>query len=551
MRDYREYISTYNNMQVTQSYWPSIKFGKLYDCSIGHELRTAAMEVPDRIALVEGHADGGKRRRWTYSELLAESERVASALLCRFQPGEHVALWSRNSAEWILMYYGCALAGLVVVTVNPAYKEQEFEYVMRQSDAVGLIMADEHRGFDMLAALQKIKPALPVLREVIRLANYEEFVSTGDPSIPFPNVDAQDPFIIMYTSGTTGVPKGALLYHSGLLNTNYYVGMFSQLGPNETWIAPLPLFHISTCGLAVLGCMTHRAKLVIMPVPDVVDILDCFEKEGGTYIQLPPVLLNSILSHPARTQSHLKTLKTIGGMEFKPATVDLIYRELGTHIKYWICYGQTESHGVITETHPDDADNQILNTAGRPFPWCELKIADRETGEILPLGEVGEVCFRGYQNMLGYYNMPEATAQTLESDGWQHSGDLGTMDERGFVKITGRLKDMIRRGGENIYPREVEGILLLHPKVQNAIVLGVPNEEWGEEVAAVITPHSAEESPTPKELFDFCRTKLSHFKVPRIWLVTLKDMPYTGAGKAQKFVIRDSILSGELVTERI
>lgn len=541
----------YDTVRVTKSYWPGIISGKLYECSVGQVLRAAAQEVPDRIALVEGNPDPAKRRRWTYAQLLADAEKVASALLGKFKPGEHVAIWSNNSPEWVLLEYGCALAGLVLVTVNPAYKAREFEYVIKQSDAAGVFLADEYRGFNLLETAQKSKENLPALREIIRFSEFDSFMNSGSKSAAFPDVKPYDPFILMYTSGTTGAPKGALLHHMGMLNTDYYVGLFSRLGPDEAWVAPLPLFHISTCGLAVLGCLTHRAKLIIVPAPDIANILDCFDKEGGTYIQLPPVLLNAILSFPGRTKSQLRMLRTIGGMEFKAPTVELIYRELGSEIKYWICYGQTEAHGVLTEAHPDDSDEDIITTAGRPFPWCELKIGDPETGEVLPLNTVGEIYYRGYQNMIGYYNMPEATAQTIEPDGWQHSGDIGTMDERGFVKVTGRLKDMIRRGGENIYPREIEGLLLEHPKVQNVVVLGMPSEQWGEEVAAVVTPHSTDDMPTPGELFEFCRANLTHFKTPRLWSITTRELPYTGAGKAQKFVIREIILNGEIEIERV
>lgn len=551
MEGWMEHKNIYDTVRVTKSYWPAIISGKFFECSIGQELRDAAQEVPDKIALVDGDPDPTKRRRWTFGQLLANAEKVASALLGKFKPGEHVAIWSNNSPEWILLYYGCALAGLVVVTVNPAYKAREVEYVLQQSDAVGVFLIDEYRGFNMLESAQQAKENLPALREIIRFAEFDAFMNSGSQSIALPDVKPRDPFIIMFTSGTTGQPKGALLHHMGLLNTDYYVGLFSRLGPEETWVAPLPLFHIATCGLAVLGCLTHRARLVIVPNPDIANILDCFDKEAGTYIQLPPVLLNAILAFPDRTKSQLRTLRIIGGMEFKAPTVELIYRELGSQIKYWICYGQTEAHGVLTETHPDDSDEDIITTAGRPFPWCELKIVDSETGEIQPLNTVGEICYRGYLNMLGYYNKPEATAQTIEPDGWQHSGDIGTMDERGFVKVTGRLKDMIRRGGENIYPREVEGFLLEHPKIQNVVVLGMPSEQWGEEVAAVVTPHSAEDMPTPQELFEFCRANLTHFKVPRLWSVTTREMPYTGAGKAQKFVIRGFIQSGEIEIERV
>ncbi len=308
------------------------------------------------------------------------------------------------------------------------------------------------------------------------------------------------PFLIIYTSGTTGVQKGALMHHIGRVNSDYFVAERAGLEVGGVWVNPMPLFHNGGCGLAVLGSLRQRATLVLVPGFDVPLLLDLFEKEKGTFSLLVPTMLEAVLSFPERKTYNLSTWKNVmtGASFVEVQLVDRIHKDLGLGVS--IVFGQTETHGVVSGTHREDSDEDQSATIGQPMPQCEVKIADPKTGKVLPLNEVGEICIRGYQEMTEYFNMPEASAETRTPDGWFRTGDLGAMDERGFLKITGRLKDMIIRGGENIYPREIEILLEEHPKVDKAVVVGVPHEHWGEEVGALIIPKGPEDMPTAGEL---------------------------------------------------
>lgn len=542
---YSDYKDIYDSVRVTKSIWPAIQVGKFLESTIGDELRAAAQEVPDRIALVEGISDSAKRRRWTYAQLLVDAEKVASALLDKFEPGERVAIWSDNRPEWVILEYGCALAGIIIVTVNIAYKAQEFEFVMQQSGVAGVFLTDEYRGFNLLETAQQAKENLPVLREIFRFAEFDAFMNSCSKSATFSDIQPYGHFVTLYTSGTTGVPKGAKIHHVGLMNAGYYFTEMAEL-EDGVYVSPLPLYHMGACGVAVMGCLTHRATLVLSQ-PDPATIIDCFDKEGGTFSLMPSILLDGILSYPDRTKSQLRTLKNLVCMEMSPTMIERVKKELGD-ISVHNPFGQTESSGVMSVSHPGNG----YETVGPAFPGLAIKIVNPETGEIQPLNTPGEVLFRGYQNMIGYYNLPEENARVFEPDGWQHTGDVCSMDESGRLKVTGRMKEMIRRGGENIYPLEVEGVLLRHPKVQSVIVVGVPNEQWGEEIAAVVTPKVFEDMPTPGELLEFCRANLAHFKAPRLYsFKATSELPITLSGKPQKFKIRQLIEKGNIKTERV
>lgn len=539
----------YHKTVLKESYWSADTSSVLREWSVGEELRKAAAEVPDRIALVDGVPDSGKRRRWTYAQLLADAERVASALLKKFEPGERVAVWSPNSAEWVLLEYGSAIAGVILVTINPQYRERELHYVLDLAKVSGLFVVDEYRGFNTLEASLQAQKDLPSLREVICFSDFEAFINTGNELLPFPEVKPYDPYIVMWTSGTTGAQKGALLHHMGCLNSDFFVAERCELGDGGCWVNPLPLFHIAACGLAVFGCLTNRAKLVILPGLDVPLMLELMGKEKCTMSLLVPTVLEAFLASPDLKKHDLSSLKNIMTDGSKPI-MHLVrkLRELG--ITTTVVYGQTETHGVTTCMHTEDLKeyngDKILHS-GQPMPQCEMKIADPETGSVLPLHTQGEIQVRGYQKMKEYYNLPEQTAQTIDSEGWLHTGDLGTMDEHGFVNVTGRLKDMLRRGGENIYPREIEILLEEHPKVDRAIVIGVPDSYWGEEVGAIIIPKSLDDKPEYDELLEYCRERLTSFKKPVLWhTCALEAIPMSTTGRIQKFKIIEQIKSGEI-----
>lgn len=541
-----EKVDVYKTTRLTESFWPADTSKPLVNKSIGQVAQEAAAEVPDRIALIEGIDDIAKRRRWTYAQLLSESEEVATALLSKFEPGERVAVWADNIPEWVLMQIGCALAGVTLVTVNPANKVREIEYLLGQSEASGVFLLEEYRGHKMLETINKVRKNLPHLREVISFSKFLDFVKINSKStVVFPKVTPEDPFTIMYTSGTTGAPKGAILTHNGIITCISYMAERACLGTG-VWVNVMPMFHMGG-SFAALGCIASRATHVMAPAFDPILVCKLIQEEKGTFSLLVPTMIEMLLSNPECRKYDLSSLKTLqsGASKVEAALIRRVKAELGCDM--CIAFGQTEAVS-ISLTHTDDSPEDKSETLGQPYPQLDVKIADPESGMVLSLNTEGEICVRGYSVMKGYFNKPEETANTVR-EGWLHTGDLGSMDERGFLKITGRLKDMIIRGGENIYPAEIENFLMEHPKVAKAAVLGIPHPKWGEEVAAVIIPRSADDPPNYQELHDLCRGSMTHFKTPRIWAFT-DEFPYTTTGKIQKFILKDLIAKGGLKTQR-
>jgi fatty-acyl-CoA synthase len=536
------------SVRLTQSYWPADRSRALLESTLGGALREAAAEVPDRTALVEGTADAGRRRRWTFSQLLTDAERIAAALLDRFEPGERVAVWAANIPEWELLLYGCALAGIVLVTVNPAYKARELHYVLANAGAAGLFTMDDYRGHDTFATAVAVRRELPALRELIRISEFDQFQRSGSKCARLPAVAPLDPCIIMFTSGTTGAQKGVVMHHKGIINVTNFTQERGGLRMGGIFVNPMPMFHIGALGHAAVGALMRRATHVLAPGWDPVAFMELVQSERGTYSLLVPTMIESVLAADTRRNYDLTTLRHIvsGAAMVEASLIKRTRAELGSTISN--IYGQTEMQGVICGVHPDDATADQAQTIGQPMPQVEVKIGDPESGAVLPIGIEGEIYVRGYQTMIGYFNMPEATAKTLEADGWLHSGDLGSMDERGFLKITGRLRELIKRGGESVYPREIENLLLEHPKVAAAAVIGIPDPHWGEQVGAVIIARSPADPPTAAELHAFCRTHLASYKTPRFWGF-VATLPATETGKLQKFKLLEAIQSGDLVLE--
>jgi len=537
--------AAYRNRRLTVSHWPADTSEPLLDWTLGEALRQAAAAEPDRTALVEGLAEGG--RRWTYAELLADAERTARALAARFAPGERVAFWAANVPEWQLMLYGCAMAGLVLVTVNPAYKARELDYVLSKSGASGLFLMDSYRGYDAVAASQMVRANLPKLREVIRIGDFDRFLADADPDRVLPQVAPTDPCVIMFTSGTTGAQKGVIFHHRGVTNMARFTQARGGLPESGgVFVNPMPMFHIGALGHAGVGAVMHRATHVLVPEWSPELYMTLVERERGSYSLLVPTMIEALLAHPDRAKHDLSSLKALvsGASVVEASLIRRTWAELGCSL----CniFGQTEMQGVVTGIHRDDDLSDQAETLGQPMPHVELMIADPETMEPVALHQRGEICVRGYQTMIGYFDMPAETAKTLTPDGWLRSGDLGSMDERGFVKITGRIKDMIIRGGENIYPREIEELLMEHPQIANALVVGIPDDYWGEKVAAVILPRIPDHSIDPAELHDFCRAHLASYKTPRTWYFA-ESLPFTETGKAQKFKLIQAIRDGELL----
>ena len=530
-------------MTLTESYCAADTSEPVHEFTVGGLLRDVAAATPDATALVEGIHDATARRRWTFASLLEDSERVARALLARFQPGERVAIWAPNIAEWVLLEFGAALAGLVVVTVNPAFKAKELAYVLGQSKASGLFLLPEFRGNPMRASLEEARPDLPELREVVEFGEWEDFLAGADDSVALPEVTPDDPAQIQYTSGTTGFPKGALLHHRGITNNARFTAQRLEVGPGDVWVNPMPLFHTGGCVLGVLGPLSQRATQVLALMFDPALVLELIETEGAHVLGAVPTMLIALMEHPDFGRRDLSSLRAVvsGGSTVPADLVRRVERTLG--VRFGIVFGQTEASPVITQTRLDDTAEDKALTIGQPLPQCEVKVVDPETGEVAPIGALGEVCARGYLVMKGYYDMPEPTAEAIDSDGWLHTGDLGRMDERGYCTIEGRLKDMIIRGGENIYPREIEELLFGHPAVADVAVVGIPDEKWGEVVAAFVR-RAGGADVSEDELFGYVREHLAPHKAPRHW-VFVDDFPMTPSGKIQKFALRDQFLARE------
>ncbi len=529
---------------LSESYYPADQSDSVRETTVGGILREAAASVPDVTALIAGHPDPGERRRWTYAELLDDAERCARALLGRFEPGERIAVWAPNIPEWEILEFGAALAGLILVTVNPSYKPGELRYVLEQSGAVGIFLLSEFRGNPMMLSLETIRGELPGLREAVAFEHFGEFLESGAPEQPLPDVQPGDPVQIQYTSGTTGFPKGALLHHRGLTNNaRLTLGCFG-LRPADVYVNPFPLFHTAGCGLGLLGCVSHRLTHVPVLAFEPGLMLDLAESEKATALGGVPTVLIALTEDPSFDRRDLSSVRVVlsGGALVAPNLVKQIEDRLG--VQFSIVFGQTECSPTITQGRVDDSFDDRAMTVGRPLPQTEVKIVDPVDGTTVPCGEVGELCTRGYHVMLGYYEMPDATAAAIDEEGWLHTGDLASMDARGHCRIEGRLKDMIIRGGENIFPREIEQRLFTHPSVGDVAVVGVPDEKWGEQVCAFVRAAPGA-SLDREELDGYVREALAAYKAPRIW-VFVEDFPMTPSGKIQKFVLRDLLVGGEL-----
>jgi fatty-acyl-CoA synthase len=531
------------------SYWPA-EPGQVRDITVCETIRHAAATVPERIALVDCVADPAARRSWNYAEFLAEAEQAARALLGRFERGDRIALWSPNSAEWVILQQAISLAGMVMVALNPAYRAREMAFVMRQSKAAALFCVDTYRGFDLHPLVEEIRPQLPDLREVISFADWRAFLDTADPARELPETAPSDVIQVQYTSGTTGFPKGAMLHHRGLVNEATFVAERAGMSDGGVYINAMPMYHIGGGAVTSFGAWAKRGTFVILPGFNPGHLLEAFETYRGTHTLVVPTMLVALLDHPDRATRDLSSIQTIlSGAASVPAS--LVRRTIATlDCQFTILFGQTEAHGVVSQTRVTDDPEDQANTVGQPLPMLEMKIADPITGEPAPLGEQGEICVRGYQNMLGYFGMPAETADAIDVDGWLHMGDIGTMDARGFLQVTGRVKDMIIRGGMNLYPAEIEGVLTDHPAIESAAVIGVADQTWGEQVAAVIRLRAGHARPSVEELTEFLRKQLAAHKAPVYWSF-VDELPMTPTGKIQKFVLRDRVAKGDLAFDAV
>jgi fatty-acyl-CoA synthase len=523
--------------------------------TIGENLEHITARFPDRDALIVRH----QGIRCTYQEFDEATDRLAKAFLqMGVELGDRVGIWSPNCAEWVAVQYATAKIGAILVNVNPAYRTSELEYVLNQSGCRFLISAPSYLTSDYRAMVEAVSDSTPGLERTILLDSPEwnELFDAGD-AVPDETLwqresllDADQPINIQYTSGTTGFPKGATLSHRNILNNGYFCG--ERLGYTEydRVCIPVPFYHCFGMVIGNLACTTHGAAMVI-PSPgfDAGAVLDAVEAEQCTSLYGVPTMFIATLEHEDLEKRDVSSLRT-GVMAGAPCPIEVMKHVITdlNMAEVTIAYGMTEVSPVATQTLRDDTIERRVSTVGVAHPHVEIQIVDPDTGEVSPVGEPGEFCTRGYSVMQGYWNEPERTAESIDDDGWLHSGDLAVMDEAGYVKIVGRLKDMIIRGGENVYPREIEEFLYTHPDVVDAQVIGVPDERFGEEIMAWVQKREASDL-SEAELVDFCKGTIAHFKVPRYVRFT-DAYPMTVTGKVQKFKLREQAIE-ELGLESI
>jgi len=532
------------DVSLTVSLFPADSGRPLLEVTVGELLRLAAADEPDRLALVSVAPDRSPRT-WTYAQLLDDAEHAAAWLLDRFEPGDHIAVWSPNVPEWVVLQYGAALAGMVLVTANPALRGAELGYVLRQSRAAGVAYAESFRGADMASAVQQVLRELSTSPVAIPFTGWlEQARRTQVDRERLPTVDPSSPTQIQFTSGTTGFPKAAVLRHSAMVTNAEYVHVRGGSPHHATWVSAMPLFHTAGCGLAGLGTVAQRGTLVLAELFDPALMLHAVQEYRAEVLIGVPAMLQALLAEQdARPVDVASVLVVMSGGDTVPAAlIEACEQTFGAGFS--TVYGQTELSPIATQTSPQDAPEDNRDTAGRPLWNVDVALLDT-AGRVVTIGTDGEICARGYQRMIEYLDMPGETAATIDADGWLHTGDLGRMDSRGYVTVTGRLKDMIIRGGENIYPREIEDVLREHPAVTNAVVLGVPDAEWGETVAAVVQVARTVGGPSAADLHAFARSRLAPHKTPKSWYVS-EALPANAMGKLQKFRLRDQIDAGEL-----
>lgn len=508
----------------------------------------------DRLALVVRH----QGVRWTWGELAQRVEALATGLLALgMKPGDRLGIWSPNCSEWVVTQFAAARAGMILVNINPAYRRTEFEYAMNRAGCRVLVVAPAFKTSDYLGMIDELVRTgrLPHLERVIRLGsgrtpgmlNFGEVAEMGSGSEREllvglrARLQFDDAANIQFTSGTTGSPKGATLSHRNILNNGFFVGECLKLSADDRLCIPVPLYHCFGMVMGNLGCLTHGTAMVYPSETfDPVATLQAIAEERCTGLYGVPTMFIALVNHPEFAKFDLKSLRT-GIMAGSPCPIELMKKVQSLmHLhEITIAYGMTETSPVSMQSATDDPLELRVSTVGRVQPHLEIKIIDG-SGDTVARGVTGEFCTRGYSVMKGYWNEPEKTAEVIDEEGWMHSGDLATMDRDGYVSIVGRLKDMLIRGGENIYPREIEDYLCRHPAVQDVQVIGVPDSKYGEEVCAWIRLHDGR-TASADDIREFCRGEIAHFKIPR-YIEFVSEFPMTITGKIQKYVMREKMV---------
>ena len=526
---------------MARSYASGVSGKPLIGETIGENLERAVARFGDREALVVRHQDV----RLTYAELDTHVNALARGLLgAGLAKGDRVGIWAPNCAEWVLTQFATAKAGIILVNVNPAYRTSELEYALRQSGCRMLIAARAFKTSDYAAMIEEVRGDLPELERVVLIGSPEwEALLAGDGPDPDPAaLDCDDAINIQYTSGTTGFPKGATLSHHNILNNGYFVGEGCAYDETDRVCIPVPFYHCFGMVMGNLGCVTHGATMVVPEAafePEAV--LSTVQDERCTSLYGVPTMFIAELSHPRFDEFDLSSLRT-GIMAGSPCPIEVMKQVIDRmHMDgVTICYGMTETSPVSTQTAAGDSLEKRTQTVGRVHPHLEVKLIDPETGRTVERGEPGELLTRGYSVMSGYWNDAERTAEAVDDHGWMHTGDLATMDDDGYLNIVGRSKDMVIRGGENVYPREVEEFLHTHPAVLEASVIGVPDDRYGEELMAWVRVREGE-TLTEDEVREYCKDRIAHFKRPRyVRLVT--EFPMTVTGKVQKYKMREQAI---------
>jgi len=533
--------------------------------TLGDCLEEIAQRFPDNDALVSVH----QGKRFSYRAFDRQASLLAKGLMkLGIEKGDRVGIWAVNVWEWVVTQFATAKIGAILVNINPAYRTHELLYALEQSATQTLILMESFKQSLYWEMLLEICPeiagaepgrlearALPKLRNVVIIGDpkpgafsFEEVLQGGnevkeeDLQARMEKIDPDDDINIQYTSGTTGFPKGVTLTHFNILNNGYHVGRVLRFTEKDRLCIPVPFYHCFGMVLSNLACVSTGATMVIpCPIFDPEAVFRAVVQESCSALHGVPTMFIAELNHPDFDQYDLSTLRTgiMAGAPCPIETMKAVIEKMNMR-EVVIAYGQTEASPVTTMTRIEDTVERRVSTVGRVMPWQELKIVDPATGEVAPRGEQGELCFRGYQVMNRYYNNPEATAEAIDGRRWLHSGDLGTMDAHGYVKITGRIKEMVIRGGENLYPREIEEFLRTHPDIVDVYVLGVPDAKYGEELMAWVLPRRPQ-GLDEEALKAFCKGKIAHFKVPKYWkfVLSAEEFPMTVTGKIQKFRMRE------------
>ena len=533
------------------SYTSGVWDGPMLGDTIGDNLDRTVAAHGDRDALID-HASG---RRWTYREFAEQVNGLAAGLLSRgVGKGDRVGIWAPNCPEWTFTQYATAKVGAILVNINPAYRSHELQYVLEQAGISTLVSAASFKTSDYASMIETVRPQCPDLTSVLLLGSPEWDAVLADglaaqASDPAPLAAAQaalsadDAINLQYTSGTTGFPKGATLSHHNILNNGYFVGELCHYSEVDRVCIPVPFYHCFGMVMGNLACTSHGAAMVIPgPAFDPRASLEAVQAEKCTSLYGVPTMFIAELALPDFDSFDLSSLRT-GIMAGSPCPVEVMKQVIDRMgmSEVSICYGMTETSPVSLQTRSDDSIEQRTETVGRVGPHLEIKIVDPATGLTVPRGEPGELCTRGYSVMLGYWENPEKTAEAIDAARWMHTGDIGVMDEAGYVAITGRIKDMVIRGGENVYPREIEEFLYTHPDILDAQVIGVPDAKYGEELMVWVQMREGADDLDADSVRAFCTGKLAHYKIPR-YVHVVDEFPMTVTGKVRKIAMREQAI---------